>query len=48
MDEKEKEAVKEALLELIEECRKGASTVDDPASDRLVAASEAAKVLLEF
>ena len=46
LTDEERARVKGALFDLIEECRKGASTVDEPASDRLVAASEAAKVLM--
>lgn len=46
LTEPERASVKAALLDLIEECRKGGSTIDELASDRLLAVSEAAKVLL--
>ena len=46
MTEEERSQVKRALLDLIEECRKGGSTLTEAASDRLLAASEAAKALL--
>lgn len=46
LTEDEWEVVKTALLGLIEECQHGGSTVDESASDRLLAVSEAAKVLL--
>lgn len=46
LTEDEREVVKTALLGLIEECQHGGSTVDESASDRLLAVSEAAKALL--
>lgn len=46
LTEPERASVKAALLDLIEECRKGGSTIDELASDRLLAVSEAAKALL--
>ena len=41
----EKQEVKRVLMELIEECRKGLSSVNETASDRLRAVAEAANAL---
>ena len=45
MTDEEKERAKDALFELIEECKSGGE-VGEAASDRLKAVSEAATVLL--
>lgn len=47
MDEKDKEAARKALLDLIEECRKG-SDADATAPERLHAVSEAVDVLMRL
>lgn len=46
LSDEERATVKTALLDLIEECRKGGSTIDEPASDRLLAVAHATEVLL--
>lgn len=46
LTEGERAEVKAALLDLIEECRKGGSSIDEPASDRLLAVAHATEVLL--
>lgn len=46
MTDEEKKKLKDALFDLIEECRSGGASVDESASNRLIAASQAATVLL--
>lgn len=46
MTEEERSQVKRALLDLIEECRKGGSTLTETASDRIDAVARATEALL--
>lgn len=46
MTEEERSQVKRALLDLIEECRKGGAAIGEPASGRLDAVARATEALL--